>query len=86
LFARFVEDWVYMTEGRSLVRKDLQAKGLTDFAETPPLEAASEAMMKEVFNRRAPLINKFLGTRFYIEKAFFPWHRSFEIGLKIGEK
>jgi hypothetical protein len=83
LFARFVEDWVYMTEGRNLVRKDLQARKLTAFAGTA-LESEYEAMMKELFNRRAGSI-KFLGTRFYVEKVFFPWHRSFEVGFKIGE-
>jgi hypothetical protein len=84
LFARFIEDWVYMIEGREQVRKDLQRRNLKDFAGTE-LESEYESQMKTLFNSRAGIINRFLGTNFAVERVFFPWHRTFEIGFEVTD-
>lgn len=85
LFARFIEDWVYMTIGRNQVRADLQKENLTEFEGTT-FEQKYELKMKDLFNSRASEINRFLKSDFEIKNAFFPWHRPFEIGFRISRK
>ena len=85
LWARLMEDWVYMVDGREELKRDLQRQGLTSFAGTR-LEAEYESRMKALFNSRAHLINRFLQTNFVVEKVFSPWHRAFEIGFEVGER
>jgi hypothetical protein len=83
LWARFIEDWVYMTDGREQIRDDLKAKNLSKFDDNNELETFYENQMKDLFNSRAGLFNKYLNTNFKIKRAFFPWHRSFEVGFEI---
>jgi len=82
LFARFIEDWVYMTIGRDRVRNDLQQQNLKEFAGTK-FEREYELKMKDLFNLHAVEINRFLKSNFNITEVFFPWHRSFEVGFTI---
>ncbi|MDQ4121882.1 MAG: DUF4127 family protein [Acidobacteriota bacterium] len=83
LFIRFIEDWVYMTEGREQVRNAMRERNLTDFAGTE-VEKEYESQMKALFNSRSKRINSFLKTNFIVERVFFPWHRPFEVGLEVG--
>ncbi len=83
LFARFIEDWVYMTEGREQVRSAMRKQNLTSFAGTKS-ERVYELQMKNLFNARSNIVNRFLKTNFTIERVFFPWHRPFEVGFEIG--
>lgn len=85
LFARFIEDWVYMTIGRNRVRANLQRENLTEFEGTT-FERQYELEMRDLFNSRAREINRFLKSDFEIERVFFPWHRPFEIGFRISRK
>lgn len=85
LFARFIEDWVYMTTGREQIRDDLKAKNLSGFVDNKQLEEVYENQMKDLFNSRSDIFNKYLRTNFKIKRTFFPWHRSFEIGFEISQ-
>lgn len=85
LWARLMEDWVYMVEGREEIKRDLERRALRSFAGTP-LEQEYEQRMKQLFNQRAPIINRFLGTDLFVARVFFPWHRPFEIGFEIGAR
>ncbi len=85
LFARFIEDWVYMTIRRNRVKANLQRENLTEF-EATTFERQYELEMKNLLNSRAKEINRFLKSDFEIERVFFPWHRSFEIGFQISRK
>ncbi len=82
LFARFVEDWVYMTVGRDRVRNDLQRQNLKEFAGTK-FESEYELEMKDLFDSHSVEINRFLKSDFKIAEVFFPWHRAFEVGFTI---
>lgn len=84
LFARLIEDWVYMTIGRERVRANLQRRNLKEF--DAQSERQNELEMKDLFNLRAREINRFLKSDFKIERAFFPWHRPFEIGFDVSRK
>ncbi len=83
LFARFVEDWVYMTTGREQIRDDIKTRNLSGFVDNKELEMFYENQLKDLFNSRADIFNKYLRTDFKIKRAFFPWHRSFEVGFEI---
>lgn len=85
LFARFIEDWVYMTIGREQIRNRMQRENLKEFARTP-FEPEYESEMKDLFNSRAWLINRFLKTDCKIERVFFPWQRPFEVGFDVSCK
>ena len=85
LFSRFIEDWVYMTVGREQIRSNMRRENLKEFARTQ-FEPEYESEMKDLFNSRAELINRFLKTDFKIERVFFPWHRPFEVGFDINCK
>jgi uncharacterized protein YdgA (DUF945 family) len=79
---RFMEDWVYMIEGREQIRNDLKKRNLSSF-ENSELKREYERQMKNLFDSRARLINRFLKTDFSVKRVFFPWHRPFEIGLEV---
>lgn len=83
LWARFIEDWAYMVEGREDLKRDMKQRNVTAFAGTE-LEAEYESRMKKLLNSKANIINNFLCTNYYVERAFFPWHRHFEIGFEIS--
>lgn len=85
LFARFIEDWVYMTIGRELVRVDLQRQNLKQFARTK-FEREYELKMKDLFDLHAVEINNFLKSEFSIGKVYFPWHRPFEVGFTVKSR
>lgn len=82
LWRRFMEDWVYMVEGREILKTDMKQRNVTSFAGTE-LEAEYELRMKTLFNSKANIINSFLHTNYFVERVFFPWHRHFEIGFEI---
>ena len=82
LFARFIEDWVYMTIGRDQVRSRMQQQNLKQLTENG-FEQTAAVEMKELLNRRKVEIVRFLDTDFSVGKTFFPWHRPFEIGFMI---
>lgn len=84
LWTRFMEDWVYMVEGREELRNDLKRRNLTGFEKDKNLEKEYAQQIKELFDSRGAVVNKFLKTDFCAEKVFFPWHRSFEIGFEIS--
>lgn len=86
LWARFMEDWVYMVEGREQIRNDLKKRNLSGFDKDAILEKNYEQMMQNLFNWRGNIVNRFLQTDFKAEKVFFPWHRSFEIGFETVER
>jgi hypothetical protein len=83
LFSRFIEDWAYMTAGREQIRDDLKARKLDGFSGNTELERIYEDKMKELFNSQADIFNQFLQTNFRIKRAFFPWHRSFEVCFEL---
>ncbi|MER3428041.1 MAG: hypothetical protein C4334_08050 [Pyrinomonas sp.] len=85
LWARLMEDWVYMVEGREQIKRDMERRGLRSFAGTP-LEREYEQRMEQLFNQHAPIINRYLETDFFVTRVFFPWHRPFEIGFEIGAR
>jgi hypothetical protein len=82
LWARFIEDWGYMVEGREELKKDLKQRNVSTFAGTE-LETEYESRMKSLLNTKAKVVNSFLKTDYYVSRAFFPWHRQFEIGFEI---
>ncbi len=85
LFTRFVEDWIYMTSGRTRVREMLRRENLTELNnENTERRAATE--MKNLFNANAAQINRFLQSDFTVERVFFPWHRPFEIGFEFSRR
>jgi hypothetical protein len=82
LWARFMEDWAYMVEGREMLRRDMQQRGVNQFGGTP-LEAGYETLLQRHFNQRATLINRFLHSNYRVGSVFFPWHRLFEAGFTL---
>lgn len=82
LWARFMEDWVYMVEGREQIRGDLKKRNLPGFEKDAALEQNYVQMMQNLFDVRGSFINRFLQSDFKAEKVFFPWHRPFEIGFE----
>lgn len=85
LWARFVEDWAYMVEGREELKRDMKQRNVTGFVETK-LESEYKSGMKTFLNSKVTAINNFLKTNYYVEQVFFPWHRHFEIGFEISNK
>lgn len=85
LWTRFIEDWVYMTEGREMIREDLKKRNLSGFENDSALEENYCEMMKNLFNLRAAHVNRFLQTDLRTSRVFFPWHRSFEVGFEISK-
>jgi hypothetical protein len=82
LWSRFIEDWAYMVEGREELKRDMKQRNITAFAEMP-LEKDYESRMKSFLNSKASIVNNFLRTDYSVNRAFFPWHRHFEIGFEI---
>lgn len=86
LWARFMEDWVYMVEGRERIRSDLKKRKLSGFDKDAILEKNYAQMMQNLFDSRGNIVNRFLQTDFKAEKVFFPWHRPFEIGFEVVKR
>jgi DNA phosphorothioation-dependent restriction protein DptG len=85
LWARFIEDWAHMVDGREELKRDMKQRNVTGFSESQ-LESEYESRMKILLNSKASGINKFLRTNYYASRVFFPWHRHFEIGFEITKK
>ena len=85
LWARFIEDWAYMVEGREELKRDMKQRNITGFSETG-LESEYESRMKTLLNSKVSGINVFLHTNYYVGRVFFPWHRHFEIGFEMSKK
>jgi hypothetical protein len=85
LWARFVEDWAYMVEGREELKRDMKQRNITGFSEAR-LESEYESLIKTLLNSKVSEINVFLHTNYYVDRVFFPWHRHFEIGFEMSKK
>jgi hypothetical protein len=83
LWARFIEDWAYMVDGREELKRDMKQRNVTGFNDSL-LESEYESRIKTLLNSKANVINKFLDTNNYVKRVFFPWHRHFEIGFEMG--
>lgn len=83
LWARFIEDWAYMVDGREDIKKDLKRRNINGFAGTN-LETEYERQITTLLNSKAAIVNRFLKTDYRVARAYFPWHRHFEIGFEIS--
>ncbi len=79
----FLEHWSF----QSNVRNDLiiqgQQKGVEPWS-VIPIELWAQKFVQSAMEAYKPIIQQGLGIDFTIEKVFFPWHRSFEIGLSVA--
>ena len=83
LWTRFIEDWAYMLDGREEIKKDLKRRNINGFAGTN-LETEYQSQITALLNSKAEIVNRFLGTDYGVARAYFPWHRHFEIGFEIS--
>jgi len=78
----FLEHWAF----QSNIRNDLiiqgQRKGVQPWT-VIPIELWAEGYVQSAMEAYKPIIQQGLGIDFALESVFFPWHRSFEIGISV---
>ena len=81
----FLEHWAFQSNVRQKLLVEAEKKGARPWT-VIPVESWAEEFVRKELTAFVPPVRKALGIDFEIERLFFPWHRSFELGLCVATK
>jgi hypothetical protein len=81
----FIEHWAFQSNVRQRLLVEAEKKGVRPWT-VIPVESWAEEFVRKELEAFAPPVRRALEMDFEIERLFFPWHRSFELGLYVAAK
>ncbi len=81
----FLEHWAFQSNIRKRLLVEAEKRGSKPWT-VIPVESWAEGFVRSELTPYIPPVRDALEMEFEIERLFFPWHRSFELGLSIVQK
>ncbi|RLL83121.1 hypothetical protein Y696_10795 [Mesotoga sp. H07pep.5.4] len=81
----FLEHWAFQSNIRKRLLVEAEKRGSKPWT-VIPVESWAEGFVRSELTPYIPPVQDALEMEFEIERLFFPWHRSFELGLSIVQK
>ena len=81
----FLEHWAFQSNIRKRLLVEAEKRG-SKLWTVIPVESWAEGFVRSELTPYIPPVRDALEMEFEIERLFFPWHRSFELGLSILQK
>lgn len=78
----FLEHWAFQSNIRKELLIEAEKRGAKPWT-VIPVEPWAEEFVRRELDSYIPPVRKALGIEFEIDRLFFPWHRSFELGLSV---
>lgn len=78
----FLEHWAFQSNIRKRLLVEAEKRGSKPWT-VIPVELWAEEFVRSELIPYIPPVQEALGIEFEVERLFFPWHRSFELGLSV---